>query len=300
MIKTTSTHTTFSPAATAVIWNPTAGTPATRERARKLLRSLQDRGYDLEVSMSAGHATEIAKQAAHDGKRAVIAIGGDGTLCEIIADLPHETAIAYFPAGSGNNFALNLRLPEDPDAWLALLDDGPTRPMRFGLCDDRPFASVASVGFDALLVKNVPSGLKKYLHKGAYTLEFFPTYLTYAAPRFHVKADGQDLGDDILGVIVGRGPYYGGPHKVLPECEPDCPQLTYLVMRGRSKWRIGKFAVGMMTNKLPQMDGVSTGSAHSISVESQPASFVQLDGDLYGTNPVTFSVEQEQRIILAP
>ena len=300
MTPTPSTRTTFEPATTTVVCNPTAGNPSSRHRARRLLERLLARGYDVQLSARAGHATELAKQATRNGKRAVVAVGGDGTLCEVIADLPQEIALAYFPAGSGNNFALNLRLPEDPDEWLTLLDAGPTRPMRFGLCDDRPFASVASVGFDALLVKNIPFGLKQKFHKGAYVLEFLPTYLTYIAPRFRVEVDGKDLGDNILGVIVGRGPYYGGPHKILPDCAPDCPQLTYLVMRGMSKWRIGKFAIGMVTDKLPQMDGVTTGTARSISVQTQPASYVQLDGDLYGTNPVTFSVEPAQRIILAP
>jgi YegS/Rv2252/BmrU family lipid kinase len=300
MTKANSPKTAFDPATTAVVCNPTAGTPATRALARKLLEKLLARGYDIHISARAGHATELARQAALTGKRAVIAVGGDGTLCEIIADLPPDTALAYFPAGSGNNFALNFALPEDPDEWLTVLDRGSTRPMRFGLCNGRPFASVASVGFDAQLVKNVPFGLKQLLHKGAYVVQFLPTYLTYVAPRFEVKIDGADLGANVLGVIVGRGPYYGGPHKILPECEPDCPQLTYLVMRGNSKWRIGKFGVGMVTNKLPQMNGVTTGKAKTIQVETQPASFVQLDGDLYGTNPVTFSVEDEQRIILAP
>jgi len=290
----------FSPETTAVIWNPTAGTPATRERARCLLRELQNRGYELQVSLSAGHATDLAKQAAMNGQRAVIAIGGDGTLCEIIAELPTEICVAYFPAGSGNNFALNHHLPEEPDEWLQLLDDGPTRSMRFGLCNDRPFASVASVGFDALVVKNVPCGLKKYLHKGAYALEFFPTYLFYSAPRFRVTIDGQSWDDDVLGVIVGRGPNYGGPHPILPECDPGDDKLGYIVMQGRSKWRLGKFGMGMVFNNLPRMKGVTCGLARTVEVETEPASYVQLDGDLFGTNPATFSVEPSQRLILAP
>ena len=271
-----------------------------RERVRKLLAKLRDRGYELQLSLYAGHAKELAKQAATGGKQAVITIGGDGTLGEVIAELPAEIELAYFPGGSGNNIALNLSLPDEPDAWLALLEQGTTRPIRFGLCNERPFASVASVGFDALLVRRVPFGLKQKLNKGAYLLEFVPTYLTYSAPRFQVSVDGRDLGDDVLGVIVGRGPHYGGPHKILPDCDPGSAELCYLIMEGRSKWTIGKYAVGMMTDKLPQMDGVTCGLAKSVYVETQPASFVQLDGDPYGTNPVTFSVEQTQRMILAP
>lgn len=290
----------FTPDTTAVIWNPTAGTPATRERARVLLSELQIRGHEVQVSITAGHATILAKQAARDGKQCVIAVGGDGTLCEIIRELPPEVCVAYFPAGSGNNFALNHHLPEEPGAWLQLLDSGPTRSMHFGLCNDRPFASVASVGLDALLVRNVPSGLKRRLHKGAYVLKFIPTYFTYRAPRFRVTIDGQMWDDNVLGVIVGRGSNYGGPHPILPECPPGDDKLGYLIMRGRSKWRLGKFGIGMVLNNLPRMQGVTSGLARNIEVETEPSSFVQLDGDLYGTNPVTFSVEPQTRCILAP
>ncbi len=271
-----------------------------RERGRKLLAKLQKRGFQVQLSLYAGHATDLARQANEGGKRAVIAVGGDGTLCEVIAALPEDVVLAYFPAGSGNNFALNFDLPEDPDAWLKLLDSGPTRAMHFGLCNERPFASVASVGFDALMVQKMPFGLKRRLSKGAYVLEFIPTYLAYNPPRFRVTVDGRDWNDDVLGVIVGRGPHYGGPHRILPECDPADTRLSYLIMEGRNKWLIGKFAVGMLLKNLPQMDGVTCGTASTIVVETQPASSVQLDGDLYGNNPVTFSVELHQRRILAP
>ncbi len=265
-----------------------------------LLKELQIRGYDVQVSMTAGHATELAKHAARDGKCCVIAVGGDGTLCEIIRELPPDVCVAYFPAGSGNNFAFNLNLPQDAGPWLALLESGPTRLMRFGLCNDRPFASVASVGFDALLVQRTPGGLKRRLHQGAYVLGFIPNYLTYASPRFQVKVDGKPWNDDVLGVIVGRGSHYGGQHKILPECDPADERLVYLIMEGRTKWLIGKFAVGMVLDNLPKMHGVTCGLAKTVEVETEPSSFVQLDGDLYGTNPVTFSVEARTRCILAP
>jgi diacylglycerol kinase (ATP) len=290
----------FAPQTTLAIVNPASGNPAMRQRARKLTQLLRERGYEVAATECAGHGTELAREAARAGRTGIIVIGGDGTLCEIIAELPVEIALAYFPAGSGNNFALNHHLPEEPDAWLQLLDAHPLRSMRFGLCNDRPFASVASVGFDAQLVRNVPSGLKKRLHKGAYLLEFIPTYFTYRAPRFQLTIDGQAWNDDVLGVIVGRGPNYGGPHPILPECDLGNDQLGYIVMQGRSKWRLGKFGVGVMFNNLPHMKGVTCGLATTVEVETEPASYVQLDGNLFGTNPVTFGVEPKQRRILAP
>ena len=290
----------FAPQTTLAIANPVSGNPTARQRARKLMQLLRERGYEVAATERSGQGTELAREAARAGRTGIIVIGGDGTLCEVIAELPVETALAYFPAGSGNNFGFNLHLPVEPEAWLALLDAHPLRAMRFGLCNGRPFASVASVGFDAQLVRNVPSGLKRRLSKGAYLLEFIPTYFTYSAPRFHVTIDGKLWNDNVLGVIVGRGPNYGGPHPVLPTCDPGDDKLGYIVMEGHSKWRLGKFAVGVLFNNLPHMKGVTCGLARTVEVATEPASYVQLDGDLFGTNPVTFGVEPKQRRILAP
>ena len=290
----------FLPDTTLAIANPTSGNPTSRQRARRLMALLHERGYGVVQTEYAGHGTELARNAALSGKDGIIVIGGDGTLCEVIADLPTETALAYYPAGSGNNFGYNLLLPEPPEEWLAMLKRGLTRPMRFGLCNDRPFASVASVGFDALLVHKTPGGLKRHLNKGAYVVEFIPTYFTYESPEFKVTIDGQPWNDDVLGVIVGRGPNYGGPHPILPACDPCDERLAYLIMEGRSKWRIGKFAVGMLLDNLPKMDGVTCGTAQTVVVESQPPSYVQLDGNIFGSNPVTFRVDNAVRKILAP
>ena len=62
----------------------------------------------------AGHATEIAAQAAADGVDIVVAVGGDGTINEVARSLVHtKTALAIIPCGSGNGLARHLELPQN-------------------------------------------------------------------------------------------------------------------------------------------------------------------------------------------
>jgi diacylglycerol kinase (ATP) len=288
----------FAPDHTLTIYNPASGTATTRPKAKQLVALLSRRGFHVHHTESPEHATALTSDVLRNDHRAAIVIGGDGTLYEAIALLPPELPLAYFPGGSANLFALNLNLPGQPQAWLDLLEAGATEPIRFGACDNRPFASVASAGFDAHVVARMPAGLKRILNKGAYAMQFFPNLLFYKGPKYKVTVDGKLWEEDCLGVMVGRGFHYGGLYKIFPQADPRGDQLAYAILGGKSKWRVVKFGIGMLMETLPKMEGVTTGLASTIRIEASPEAYVQLDGDLYGTTPVTFSVEGCEREVL--
>jgi diacylglycerol kinase (ATP) len=286
----------FLPATTIAMYNPASGTLLGKQRSRRLLRGLEQRGYH---TMNTEDGAAQVRTAIEEGAKAVIIIGGDGTMYELINAVPPHIPIAYFPGGTGNMFALNFNLPRQPEAWLHLLEVGTTGVIRFGLCNERPFASVGSVGFDAEVVASTQTQLKRILYNGAYALQFIPTYLTYDAPKFSVTIDGKPWEDDVLGIVVTRGPHYGGPFRILPNSDPYMPRLFYLILGGKSKWSIGKFASAMVLDVLSQMSEIYCGEADTITVDTAPSSYVQLDGDVFGSTPVTFSVEPHDRLILA-
>lgn len=289
----------FAPEVTLAIYNPVSGHAGSKLRARKLVSLLEAKGYRVICPHGALECSRVVTAAVQAGIQAVIIIGGDGTLWEVIAQLPPQVRLAYYPGGTSNLFALNWNIPRSPDTWISLLDSAATKPVRLGLGNGRPFASVASVGFDALVVHRTRSPLKYFLSQGAYALQIFPSYLTYSPPKFTLTVDGKPWDEDVMGIIVGRGQHYGGPFHVFPTADPALPRLAYAILGGKSKWNIGRFAVGMLFEMLSNMHGVSCGMAKEITVETDPPSFVQLDGDPCGSTPVTFAVEEIDRTILA-
>ena len=104
------------------IVNPTAGTgyaKKTMEHLESLLRSKGEE-YRILLTERAGHATELAAAAAEDKEaKAVVAVGGDGTVSEVAAGL-RETgkAMGIIPAGTGNDFIKSVGIPNDPDKAL--------------------------------------------------------------------------------------------------------------------------------------------------------------------------------------
>ena len=107
-----------------------------------------------------GHATHVARGAAHEGVDLVVVLGGDGTVNEVVNGLAESrTPMAVLPGGGANIFARGLGMPRDPieaTGWLLdRLDHEPTRIPLGRVDDDRWFVSNCGFGFDAAIVRSV-------------------------------------------------------------------------------------------------------------------------------------------------
>lgn len=148
-----------------LVVNPKA--TSTSVRARDVLAHALASEVKLDVAETThrGHATELAAQAARDGLDVVVALGGDGTVNEVVNGLLHEgpqpglPTLGVVPAGSTNVFARAIGLPNNPieatsQLLEALLRDR-RRTVGLGLADDRYFTFNAGLGIDAGAVRRV-------------------------------------------------------------------------------------------------------------------------------------------------
>jgi len=148
-----------------LIVNPGAG--GTAPRVREVLAGALGSILKLDVATSArrGHAIDLAHQAAVDGLDAVVALGGDGTVNEVVNGLLSDgpaavrPALAVVPVGSTNIFARVLGLPRDPveatGEILTAIRAGRSRLVGLGRLDERWFTCCAGIGFDAEIVRRV-------------------------------------------------------------------------------------------------------------------------------------------------
>jgi diacylglycerol kinase family enzyme len=148
-----------------LVVNPNATT--TNARSRDVLARALRTEVDLEIvhTRRRGHAAELARRAARDGVGVVVALGGDGTVNEVVngllTDGPGDQvpALAVVPGGSTNVFARSVGLPRDPiqatGVLLEALREGRTRTIGLGRADDRWFTFCAGLGLDAEVVRRV-------------------------------------------------------------------------------------------------------------------------------------------------
>lgn len=291
----------FNPSQTVVIRNPVSGRFWTRRQAQLCEQRLAWMGYKIAHTRYPGHATTIAADfiANHPGA-AVIVIGGDGTVQEVIQQLPLTTPLAVFPTGTVNLLASALNVPKKLSEWLLLLQKGHLRPVFGATCNGRRFTSVASAGLTGQTVKNVNPWLKKRIQEFAYGIAAFIGFFLYRNPKWQIQLDGQFITEPLQGIILGKGPHYGGTRIIFPKANMAIPQLDICLLAGKSKWLLWKYVWGMLSGSLPRMGGAIYRQARVVHIASDPPIDVELDGDYFATTPVQITVDTAPRYILAP
>lgn len=220
-----------------VVTNPRA--TATTVRERDVLAHAVGSVAELEVAETAnrGHAAALACRAMRNGTDVVVAMGGDGTVNEVIngllTDGVHDRvpALGVVPTGSTNVFVRALGLPHDPvEATGSLLEglrSGTTRAISLGLADDRWFCFAAGLGFDAAIVHGVERKRRQgkrsthMLYTRVGVREFFRS--DRRRPQLHVELpDGTRLDDVFFAIVANADPWtFVGDRPLRPTPEVD-------------------------------------------------------------------------------
>jgi diacylglycerol kinase (ATP) len=290
-----------------IIANPVSGSGKGLRLARAVADLLRARGETPEIveTRAAGDACRLA--GGCDGAAAVAAVGGDGTVNEVLNGLRPGPALAMIPGGTANVLAKELGLPRDAQGLARVLAEG--REISWDLGVDRvggrKFLLFASAGYDAHVVhlfhaaRKGPVRMWQYLWWGAKSMiEFRP-------PRVAVELDGAALGEAAW-VIVSNVAAYGGPLVFTPRAKADDGTFEVLVQRGGSRFDVLKmfaraFAGWLSGDDLP-LPGVSFHQARRVrltSIDGVPVP-LQVDGDPGGHLPVDLELVPGGVKVLAP
>ena len=136
------------------ILNPISGTVSKAGIPGLIEERLDKEKFDCRIAETkyAGHATELAQQAARQGIDIVVAVGGDGTVNEVGRALVNtKTAMGILPCGSGNGLARHLNLPMNLKKCIDILNDCDIHTLDYGLINRHPFFCTCGMGFDAFI-----------------------------------------------------------------------------------------------------------------------------------------------------
>ena len=281
-----------------VVVNPQA--TATTVRERDVLAHALGSAAELEIVETAnrGHAAALACRAMRDGTEVVVALGGDGTVNEVVngllTDGVHDgvPALGIVPAGSTNVFARALGLPNDRiEATGALLEGlrtGSRRAVSLGMVDDRWFVFAAGVGFDAAVVGRVERHRRRgtrsthTLYARVAVREFFRA--DRRNPKLHVELPDGTIHDDVYFLIVANAdPWtYVGNRPLHPT--PHVTFDTDLAMYARRRMGAVGVLYGMarMSGSKPRIGKRGAHVVHdldTITVRGDEPMPVQVDGD---------------------
>ena len=276
-----------------VIFNPTAG----RRRAHALwqvLDVMSANGMRMELAEThwAGHATELARDAAAAGTRLIVAAGGDGTIAEVANGLAGSGAhLGIIPLGTANVLAHELALPFSPRAVAAALAFGRTCMLWPGIAQGpgmkRLFVQMLGVGLDAQVVHGISPSLKRLLGKGAYVAQTVREMGRYRYPRLRLRLDGAET--EAASVIVSKGRLYAGRFMLAPGADACQPGFSVALFERYGTAAALMYGAALPLNLLPRMPGLQIRSAMAVEILGNGSVAAQADGDPAGETPVSIS-----------
>lgn len=216
------------------IINPVAG----RGRAAKVWEQIKgplakDNDMQYEFTSKPGHATLLAQKAVEERSDALAVVGGDGTVHEAVNGLMGgNTALAVFPAGTGNDFAKTLKLPgsrETTEKFSTFI----RKKIDVAKLDEEYFVNIAGVGLDAEVARIVNNA--SYLKgKLAYLGGIMGALVKFKPLLLEVVVDGIRLREKAMLVAVGNGQYLGGGIRLLPQAGVDDGLLDVCLIKETS------------------------------------------------------------------
>jgi YegS/Rv2252/BmrU family lipid kinase len=286
---------------TRAIVNPSAGNGAARHVARRVLTGFAPaRAWDWVTTERPGHAADLAREAAALGYERVIAVGGDGTACEVangLAETP--TVLGMIPAGTGNDTAMNLGIPRDPIAAASLALAGTARPIDLGEVRTARsatcFLNVAGIGFDAEVawrVNRLPWTWTKPLGGTLpYLLGVVQTLCLYRSARVRLCFDQQPAADEAVFMIaVANCASYGGGIRIAPDARPDDGRLDVCVVRDLPRLDVLRLVPRLYSGGHVGHPAVHMMRARGLSVDGARRVRCQADGEVVGELPAHFSI----------
>ena len=262
------------------IINPVSGT-GNKDKLPRLIDTVVDHDInDVSIIMSeyAGHAREIAAQAASDGADVVVAIGGDGTVNEVGSALcGTQTAMAIVPSGSGNGLARHLRISMNASRALQVLNNGVVGRFDYCTVNDRPYFCTCGMGFDATVsYKFANEGTRGFI---TYIKTALSEYLKYKPEEYTIDIDGETMQEKAFVIACCNAAQYGNNAYIAPRATMQDGLLDVTVMHPFSIAQSPLVGARLFLRQLGHDHHVSIYRGKRVVIERKQEGILHIDGD---------------------
>ena len=296
-----------------VIVNPTAAHGAVGREWPELRSYIGSQGvaFSEALTEAPGHATQLAQEAAREGYKTVVAVGGDGTINEVVNGLLNgaevqagtslPVSLGVISRGSGSDLARTLGLRRTRDAISALsqrdrtllIDVGELVLDPDGARRRRLFVNVAGLGFDGEVVEGLlrqENGGKPVRGALPYLAQVVRSIMHYDNKRIRAEIDGEVIEGVYTALFAANGRYFGGGMKVAPGADISDGLFDVVTIGAVSRpgllARVPTVYVGWHVHLRP----IRVRRARQLRVDTDERLLVQADGELVGQAPVAMRV----------
>ncbi len=254
---------------------------------------------EVRVTQHAGEAETLARAAIRAGSDYVIAVGGDGTLNEVINGIvtsgrASQVCVGMLPLGTANDFARSIGLIGDVDANIDILRTKTTAAIdlvRMTSGRRRYFVNVSAGGFSGVVNEKLTSEVKAswgplaYLRSAAAALPELQAYRTTM-----IFDDTEELVINLYNVVVANGRFAGGGLPIAPQANLSDGLLDVVLVPQRPAGEMALLAAQMLLGKHISSGAVPFRRVKKISVLSRPGMWFNADGETVGNEPAVFQI----------
>ena len=238
------------------------------------------------------HAIELARQAAEEGCDMVIAMGGDGTVHEVVNGLMQVPAekrpvMGIVPIGSGNDFAYAVGIHQKASHALAhALNSETVQPVDIGLMTDEHgrkeyFDNTIGIGFDAIVTIRshklpIVKGFLMYL-----TAVIQAIILNHNPARVKVETDGGNWEEELLMLTLCNGPREGGGFMLSPDSKNNDGTLESVAVTKVSRATMFRLVPEFLNGTHIRFKQIRMGSFKKMSITSNLPLYIHADGEVF-------------------
>ncbi len=290
------------------IVNPNAGQGKGNKDWNKIsqLLSMYQIDFESRFTQYKKHAIDIAKEGIIAGYQRIIAVGGDGTMNEVINGCflqescpTAEITIGMITVGTGNDWGKMFGVPTDYEGAIKLISENNSKLQDTGIVyyyhgnnrEYRYFINIAGLGFDAVVVRRT-NRQKEKGRKGKmlYFWNLLTTLISYKHTNTEVVIDGKKISEKIFTISLGIGKYSGGGMMQTPNALSDDGLFDVTIIKKIRRSNV-ILSLKMLYNgtilEHPLIEGYT---GKDILIDSDPLIHVEADGETLGHSPIEFKL----------
>ncbi len=292
-----------------VIVNPNAGKRKGEKDWLEIAALLNEAGIDFVnvFTEHKNHAVALTRKYIENGYKNIIAVGGDGTLNEVVngifsqAHVPvADIVLAMIPVGTGNDWCRTFNIPNDYKKAIRVIarrnlftqDIGSVKYISSsGNEKVRYFINMAGMGFDALVAKK--TNKQKEAGKSnpfSYAINIFSSLFNYKSTKVTIMLDNEKVETGVFSMSVGICQYNGGGMKQAPGALPDDGLFDLTIIQPIGKFKVIRNVLKLFDGSFTRLHEVSTYRSSQIVIHSNPAMYIEADGESLGHTPFVFSI----------
>lgn len=263
------------------IINPVSGRRRLNNIAEIIHKEISADKFDVHINFtdSAGHASILCKKAIENKTDIIVAVGGDGTINEVASQMiGSECVLGIIPGGSGNGLARHLGIPLVAEKAVKLIVEGKNTKIDTGTVNEKPFISIAGVGFDALVAKlfsvNKRRGFLTYLSLIA------QQFTRYREKKYTLEFDtGEIITKKALFISLANSNQFGYNTTISPNAQLNDGLLDVCIVKKPKLINFPILLNLLLLKKIDQSPFVQIIPTKGVVIKRSKNRFVNIDGE---------------------